>query len=51
MYDNDIAGIISLVVDSAAEAYKELPIDKVDRLLWSDILELLSICDLIMGEF
>lgn len=51
MQDNDIAGIMTLVIDCAAEAYKKLPIDKMDRLLWSDILVLLSIRDLSIGEF
>lgn len=51
VHDNDIAGIMSLVIDCAAEAYKRLPIDKADRLLWCDIIELLSIRDLMIGEF
>lgn len=51
MHDNDTAGIMSLVIDCAAEAIKRLPTDKLHRLLWSDIVELLSIRDLTIGDF
>lgn len=51
MHDNDTVGIMSLVIDCAAEAIKRLPTDKLHTLLWSDIVELLSIRDLTVGDF
>lgn len=51
VHDNDTAGIMSLVIDCAAEAYKKLPNNKSDKLLYCDIIELLSIRDLMQGEY
>ena len=50
MHDNDTAGIMSLVIDFATKAFKRLLSDKMDRLLWFDIIQLLSICDPVIDD-
>ena len=46
VHDNDAAGILALVVDSARDAYHELPESQKERILEADTLLLLCIKDL-----
>ena len=46
VHDNDAAGVLALVVDSARDAYHELPDSQKERILEADILLLLCIKDL-----
>lgn len=47
--DNDAAGIMSLVIECANEAYRCLPPDQKNKPLHADILELMAIRDLIVA--
>ena len=42
---------MSLVINCASESYKKLPESEKDKLLYCDIVELLSIRDLMVGEY
>lgn len=48
--DNDTAGVMSLVIDCAAEACTKFPADKLDKLLRYNIIALLSIRNLFVGD-
>lgn len=43
--------MLSLVVDTAAEAYKKLPESEADQILWAGLLRIQAVRDLMISDF